>query len=111
SGDPAMALMSSSVLHGRIARVSRGTALLPPDTLTGKCARTQNARTFRAELGSAANTELIDDRLVAPFVGAPQVIEQLPARGNELQQPAPRMVVLHMSFEVLGEVVDPFGKD
>src|SRR5215469_11716334 len=56
---------------------------------------------------SAANAELVDQQLVTPLVGALQVIEQLTALGHELEKPAPRMVVLNMGLEMLGEIVDP----
>ena len=50
-------------------------------------------------------------RLVAPLVGALEVIEQLAALRDHLEQAAPRMIVLHMGLEVIGQGGDPFGQD
>ena len=59
----------------------------------------------------AADAELLDDRLVAWLVLALHVIEQLAALRDHLEQAAPRMVVLGVGLEVLGEVGDALGED
>ena len=58
-----------------------------------------------------ANAELIDDALVARLVGALEVIEQLAALRDHLEKAAPRVIVLHVCLEVIGQSVDPFGQD
>src|SRR3954466_9989669 len=74
---------SSSVSHGRFTSGVSEDGLIAVRPTGGQMRPLTIARTFHAELGSAANAELVDDGLVARLVGAPQVIEQLPARGNE----------------------------
>src|ERR1700689_2182296 len=59
------------------------------------------------KLKSAANTKPLDQLFVTSFISAPKVVEYLTALRHELQQPAPRVVVLDVCFEVLGEVGDP----
>ena len=56
--------------------------------------------------GSATNAEPFDQGLVARFVFAPQVIEQLPALADHFQQSPARMVILDMSLEVIGKPID-----
>src|ERR1700704_3534731 len=62
-------------------------------------------------LTSAANAELLDQALVAAFVGALEIVEKLATLRHHLQQASPRMIVLHVSLEMLGEIIDPFGQD
>src|SRR3954471_6281467 len=65
----------------------------------------------RARKRLTANAELIDQRLVAPLIGALEVIEQLAALRDHLEKAAPRVVVFHVSLEVLGQRVDPLRED
>src|ERR1700745_589654 len=58
-----------------------------------------------------ANTEPLDQRLVAPLIVAPEIIEQLTPLRNELEQAASRMVVVDVGLEMLGEGGDPLGED
>src|ERR1700704_1784843 len=60
---------------------------------------------------SAANAELLDQALVAAFVGALEIIEQLATLRHHLQQASPRMIVFHVRLEMIGQIVDPFGQD
>src|SRR5579862_5266608 len=60
---------------------------------------------------STTNVVLFKQRLVARFVRLAQVVEQRTPRRHQLQQTAPRMIVLHMRLEVLGEVIDAFRQD
>jgi len=46
------------------------------------------------KLKSAANTKPLDQLFVTSFISAPKVVEYLTALRHELQQPAPRVVVL-----------------
>src|SRR6201999_3629688 len=64
-----------------------------------------------ARHSSAADTELLDQCLVATLVGTAHIIEQLTTLRHELQQPSPRVIVLHMRLEMFSQVVDPFGQD
>src|SRR5215472_2891881 len=61
----------------------------------------------RATPTSAANAELLDQALVAAFIGTLEIIEQLATLRHELEQAPPRMIVLHVSLEMLGKIVDP----
>src|SRR6201989_3020204 len=58
-----------------------------------------------------ADTEPLDQRLVAPLIVAPEIIEQLSPLRNELEQAASRMVVVDVGLEMLGEAGDSFGQD
>src|SRR5215467_4222896 len=60
---------------------------------------------------SAANAELLDQRLVAALVGALEIIEKLAPLRHELEQAPARMIVFHVSLEMLGEIIDPFGQN
>src|SRR6516164_9624100 len=55
---------------------------------------------------STADAKSLDQTLVAGVVGTPQIIEDLTPLRHELQQPAARMVILDMRFEVLRQIVD-----
>ena len=58
----------------------------------------------------SANTQPFDQLLVTPIVRAPKIIENLAPLRHELEQPAPRMVVLDMCLEVIRQAVDPLRK-
>src|SRR5690606_20725973 len=58
---------------------------------------------------STAQTEPLDQRLVTRRVGSLQVVEQLAASADHLQQAAARMVVFRMRLEVVGQFDDPGG--
>src|SRR5689334_23248357 len=60
---------------------------------------------------SAANAEFVDQVLVTLLIGAPQIVEQGAALADKLEQPATRMIVLHVRLEVLGQIVDALGED
>src|SRR5512138_1457305 len=51
-----------------------------------------------------ADAELIDERLVPRRVARPEVVEEPPPLADELQEPAPAVVVLLVRLEVLREV-------
>ena len=51
-------------------------------------------------------TKSVNDFVVTLDVCLLQVVEQTPALRDHLQQSAPRMIILLMSFEMLGEFVD-----
>src|SRR5712671_7230968 len=74
-----------------------------PPNMRGNC--------IPRRLTSAANAELLDQVLVAAFVGALEIIEKLATLRHHLQQASPRMIVFHVRLEMLGEIVDPFGQD
>src|SRR6266481_368320 len=69
--------------------------------------RAQNAR----ELYSTTNVVLFEQRLVTRLVLPLDVIKKRAARGDHFQKPATRMIVLHVGFEMPGEVVDAFRQD
>src|SRR3954468_22759954 len=64
----------------------------------------------------AADAALLADAEAADQLGVPlgvfplHVIEQPPALTDELEQPAPRMVVLCVGLEVLSQVADAFAE-
>src|SRR6266404_5867848 len=59
----------------------------------------------------APQTQTLDQRGVALGVPGFQVVEQTAALADHLQEAAPRMVILRVAFEMLGEVDDPLGQD
>src|ERR1700682_4598920 len=54
---------------------------------------------------------LFEQRLVTRPVLPLDVIEQRTTAGYHFQKPATRMIVLHVGFEMPGEVVDAFRQD
>src|SRR5580658_7544972 len=65
------------------------------------CDPPRNARVFSRAKFSAANTQPLNQLLVTPFIGTPQIVENL----------APlRVVVLDVRLEVILQVVDPLRK-
>src|SRR5690606_9863106 len=58
-------------------------------------------------LGSTPQPETADQALITVLVDLLQVVEQLPALVHHPKQTAARMMVLVMTIEVLGELVDP----
>ena len=64
-----------------------------------------------ARKSSTTNTKSLDQSLVTIIVGALQIIQNLAPLRHELQQPAPRVVVFDMCFEVLRQIIDPFGQE
>src|SRR5882757_1826575 len=72
----------------------------------------ENARNKRAySLISTTNVVLFEQRLVAHLVLPLDVIEQRTASGDHFQKTPARMIVLHVGFEVPGEVIDAFRQD
>jgi hypothetical protein len=92
SGDPAMAFepfVGSPGLFrpGRLVGSLRAAGL---DNREHTGARSDTrAGTIPRETNLATDTETLDQALVAPLVGALEIVEQLTALGHELQQPAP----------------------
>jgi len=60
---------------------------------------------------SPPEPKLGDNRPVTLDIGALQIVQQPPALPNQLQQPAPRIVVVGVRLQMVGEVIDPFAKD
>src|SRR6185437_1777090 len=57
-----------------------------------------------------AQAKAPDQRLVAGLALALQVVEQTPPPPDQHQQAAPRMEILRVDLEMLGQVVDPLGE-
>src|SRR5215469_10143402 len=57
--------------------------------------------------GSTPEVEPVDQLLVAAGVLALQVFEQAPALADHHQQATPRMEILVVAAEMLGEILDP----
>src|SRR5258708_26842775 len=74
------------------------------------CDPPRNARVCPRASFSAANTQPLNQLLVTPFIGTPQVVENLAPLRHELEQTPPRVVVLDMRLEVILQVVDPLRK-
>src|SRR5690606_1321161 len=59
----------------------------------------------------AAQAELFDQRLVARFILALEVIKQAAALGDESEKTTTGVVVLLVALEVLGQIADTFRED
>jgi len=73
--------------------------------ITPRSRNTRGAQCASRGVKLAADTKLLDQFLVTDFVGAPQIIEQLTALAYELEQSAPRMVILGVGLEVHSKAV------
>src|SRR5438270_741686 len=60
--------------------------------------------------GLAAQAELADESVIPFDVSTLEVVEQAPALRDHLEQPPARVVVLLVSLEVLGQLVDALGE-
>src|ERR1700732_2424743 len=60
---------------------------------------------------STTNVMLFEQGPVTRLVLPLDVIEQRTAGADDFQKPATRMIVLHVGFEMPGEVVDAFRQD
>jgi len=60
---------------------------------------------------SPPEPELGDNRPVSLDVGPLQIVQQAAPLADQLEQPAPRIVVMSVRFQMVGEVIDPFAKD
>ena len=64
-------------------------------------------RLLPASLDLAAESELLDQASVALQVALLQVVEESPAASDQLQQSAAGVMILPVSAEMLGQLVDP----
>src|SRR5437867_11499342 len=62
-------------------------------------------------LPSPADSELVDERAVALGVLVLEVLEQPSALADQHQEATPRVVVLGVLLEVIGETVDPLRQE
>src|ERR1700760_3539058 len=103
SGDPAMTFQP----FGRPRRPQAPGHTLRPDNGGGGTAPSaHNAREQTnnfAQIDSATNSELLDQYLVARFIGALEVVEQLATLRYKLQKSPPGVVVLDVRLEMLGQ--------
>jgi hypothetical protein len=60
---------------------------------------------------SPPEPELGDNRPVPLDVGPLQIVQQAAPLADQLEQPAPRIVVMGVRFQMVGEVIDPFAED
>jgi hypothetical protein len=60
---------------------------------------------------SPPESELGDHRSVALDVGSLQVVQQPAPLADQLEQPAPRIVVVGVRFQMVGEVIDAFAEE
>src|SRR5438552_1716333 len=106
SSDPAMAFLPISTrIAGPPSRESAA-ALLPDETRMTLSIRSRNARQRRAHSISAANAQPPDQILVTTLIGMGEIIEQLPPLRYQFEQTTPGMVVLDVTLEMLGQIVD-----
>jgi hypothetical protein len=91
-----------SARHGKIR-----SCLLPDETADESGIRLQRA----SRAYSAAYAQPLDQRFVTRIIYAREIIEQLASLGHELEQSTPRMVILDVGLEVLGESIDALRKD
>src|SRR6266404_5809763 len=89
--------------------VSR-TSLRPPQSISSRCILNIDifllSRGRFAEEKSAAQTQTLDQVFVARLILGLHVIEQAAALRDHLDQPAPRVIVLRVGLEVLGQIGD-----
>src|SRR5215470_11127259 len=116
SGDPAMAFRTLPFrksdpyrllpIAGRAyrRRLNRANAI-------SRCSTKRAGLKRPARNKSPADAEFLDQALVARFVRATQVVEQLAALAHHFEQSATRMVVLDVGLEMLGEVINALGQD
>ena len=71
----------------------------------------KRAQTARVLFKSTTNVVLFKQRLVTRLVLPLDVIEQRTACCDHFQKTPARMIVLHVGFEVVGQVVDAFRED
>src|SRR4051794_21482713 len=111
SGDPAMACFLPRLARTDLSVRLYSAAFRSCRTTAGR-ARLQRARKMMPRAKRlASDAELIDQCLVAPLIGALEIVEQLAALRDHLEKAAPRMVVFHMRLEVFGQGVDPLRED
>ena len=83
-----------------------------PPTGAGCRMRNRRALSGSPPVGSsAAQSELFDQRLVAAFVLALQIVEQAAALRHQSEQATAGMIVLLVVLEVLGQVLDALGQN
>src|SRR6185437_1297699 len=51
-----------------------------------------------------------DDLLISSPVLARQILQQLISSADQLQQPAPRSMILLVNVKMLAKLIDPFGQ-
>src|SRR5262245_14027561 len=66
---------------------------------------------LRVSPPSTADAELFDDDAIPFRRSGPKVFQQPAALADEHQEPAPRMMVLDVLFEVVGQAVDALGEE
>src|SRR5688572_28064087 len=77
----------------------------------GPCERPAEPFGTAGQTCLAAQTELADQRRVAAFILALEIVKQAAALGDESKQTTAGMVVLLVVLEVLGQVLDALGKN
>src|SRR5579884_102752 len=87
----------------------RALAALPP-MLPAECLRARSNFHPPCSWELAAQAELLDEGAVALEVVLLQIVQEAAAPPDELEQPAPRVVVVLVRSQVLGQVVDPLGQ-
>src|SRR5690606_11624593 len=88
-------------------------AISPAARFACQQSKTRNPQGSLAGFGSVlstAQTEPFDQRLVTRRVGSLQVVEQLAAAADHLEQAAARVVVLRVGLEVIGQLDDASGE-
>jgi hypothetical protein len=60
---------------------------------------------------SPPEAKLVDQGPVAFDIRPLQVVQQAATLADQLQQPTPRIVVVGVRLQMLGEVVDPLAED
>src|SRR5246127_5086322 len=116
ASDPAMVLMFRMASILPMVRASyplRPVAGLRLDTPRGRfqSPRVKTRARCACELYSTTNIMLFEQRLIARLVLPLDVIKKGTACGDHFQKPTTRMIVLHVGFEMPGEVVDAFRQD
>src|SRR2546428_166684 len=102
SSDPAMAL--------GLPRVT-GVCFNPVLTIGSCRCQVMADYSVRFRSNSTADTEPFDQCFVARLIDTGEVVEQLAPLRYQFEQSTPRVVILDMSLEMLGEAADALRKD
>jgi hypothetical protein len=100
---PAAGLLLDDFAHDRLSRIRKSGYR----KIMRK--RAQQARAH--SVISTTNVVLFEQRLVPRLVLPLDVIEERTACGDHFQKAPARMIVLHVGFEMPGEVIDAFRQD